>query len=410
MRVLVTEGSSLSARETITALGLAGHEIVLCGSRTVCIGRFSRFVRRFILGPAPAKDPAAFFRFVMQTIERERVAVLVPSHEEALIFSKMLPSLEKRVAVALPRYESYLELLSKARFTAVLAKLGLPSPKTLVLDSIEVMEKAAFYPSFLKTEYGTASAGVWRLESFADLHKVLETGALSEATNASSRLLLQERAPGALEAGYAEFDHGELVAFHASRRIIEGARGGRALNLGVERVDVARHFAAIGKHLDWHGPLAIDYLYDENDKIPRYIDASPRLCEPGAALAHGVDLPSMQVAISLGIRNGQTAFSSGGVKSHAMLQALLGSAERGATRRDLFRLSRQIESRRGEYEGSIEELTPTALDPLSALPLAFVKARLLARPSSAATIAGETVGAYAMDVRAVKAVEELTVS
>ena len=43
-KILLSEGSSLSAREAITALGLAGHRVELVTADALCLGRFSRFV------------------------------------------------------------------------------------------------------------------------------------------------------------------------------------------------------------------------------------------------------------------------------------------------------------------------------------------------------------------------------
>src|SRR5947199_9685955 len=45
-KILLSEGSSLSSREAITALGLAGHRVELLTSDPMCLGRFSRFVSR----------------------------------------------------------------------------------------------------------------------------------------------------------------------------------------------------------------------------------------------------------------------------------------------------------------------------------------------------------------------------
>jgi hypothetical protein len=46
-RVLVSESSSLSAQEAITALGMAGHQVGVCDPDPLCLGRFSRFVTRY---------------------------------------------------------------------------------------------------------------------------------------------------------------------------------------------------------------------------------------------------------------------------------------------------------------------------------------------------------------------------
>ena len=56
-RILLSEGSSLSSREAITAFGLTGHQVELVSSNPICLGRFSRFVNRVHRVPASGADP-----------------------------------------------------------------------------------------------------------------------------------------------------------------------------------------------------------------------------------------------------------------------------------------------------------------------------------------------------------------
>ena len=58
LHVLVTEGSSTSAREAITILGLSGHRVEVCDPSPYCLARFSRFVRKFHRCPGLRTDPA----------------------------------------------------------------------------------------------------------------------------------------------------------------------------------------------------------------------------------------------------------------------------------------------------------------------------------------------------------------
>src|ERR1700692_4025074 len=64
LRVLVSEGSSTSAREAITILGLSGHLIEVCDPSPYALARFSRFVAQFHRCPGLRDDPAGYLRFV----------------------------------------------------------------------------------------------------------------------------------------------------------------------------------------------------------------------------------------------------------------------------------------------------------------------------------------------------------
>ena len=69
LRVLVSEGSSTSAREAITILGLSGHHVEVCDPSPWCLSRFSRFVRKFHRCPGLRDDPAGYLAFVEQLSE-----------------------------------------------------------------------------------------------------------------------------------------------------------------------------------------------------------------------------------------------------------------------------------------------------------------------------------------------------
>ena len=75
LRVLLSEGSSTSAREAITCLALAGHEVDICDPDWHCLGRFSRLVRRFHRCPGLGVDPEGYLTFILDLISREHFDV-----------------------------------------------------------------------------------------------------------------------------------------------------------------------------------------------------------------------------------------------------------------------------------------------------------------------------------------------
>src|SRR6476646_888311 len=107
LRVLVAEGSSTSAREAITILGLSGHHIEVCDPSPWCLARFSRFVARFHRCPGLRNDPAGFLRFVEQLLATRHFDVLLPIHEQGFVFARVRQRLEARVGLALPSFENY---------------------------------------------------------------------------------------------------------------------------------------------------------------------------------------------------------------------------------------------------------------------------------------------------------------
>ena len=87
------------------------------------------------------------------------------------------------------------------------------------------------------------------------------------------------------------------------------------------------------------------------------------------------------------------------------MQALIGCASRGATRRDIMRECWHLVSGDGPYAGSTEELTPLRLDWVSAVPLAMTAMALLAAPRLAVTLARRGFGAHLLDLESIRRIE-----
>ncbi len=134
LRVLVSEGNSTSAREAITILGLSGHLVEVCDPSAYCLARFSRFVRKFHRCPGLRSDPAGFLSFVEKLLAAQPFDVLLPIHEQGFLFARVQQRLVGRVGLALPGFESYRAVHSKAGFSRLLDQLGLPQPATQIAE------------------------------------------------------------------------------------------------------------------------------------------------------------------------------------------------------------------------------------------------------------------------------------
>ena len=88
------------------------------------------------------------------------------------------------------------------------------------------------------------------------------------------------------------------------------------------------------------------------------------------------------------------------------MQALLGCAARGGTRREIFRECIRVAARRGPYADSIEELTPVRRDWISAVPLAMIALALLADPQLAGTLSKKGWGAHLLGAESIRLIED----
>lgn len=404
LRVLLSEGSSTSAREAITILGLSGHFVEVCDPSPYCLGRFSRFVRRYHRCPGLRRDPAGLLRFVEELLTKRRFDVLLPIHEQGFLFARAQQRLQGLAGLALPAFESYRAAHGKAGFVRLLKELDLPHPATRIVRSKGELHDAVRFPCVIKISIGTASRGVWLIRNDEELRRAVDEIDSHEAF--SDGILVQAFVRGATEKAQSVFCRGKLIGFHAYRQIALGAGGGDAIKQSVDRPIVSGDLARIGERLAWHGALSVDYIWPDEAARPLYIDCNPRLVEPMSAYLAGVDLVSLLLDVSQGKAPPSAAGGRIGVRTHLAMQALLGCALRGGRRRDVIRECANLILKKQSYAESREELTPARLDWLSAIPLAITAFSLLIAPKFAHSLMTKGWGDHLLDVKSVREIED----
>ncbi len=192
-KILLSEGSSLSSREAITALGLADHRVELISSTPMSLGRFSRFVSRVHRAPASGADPDGYLAAVIEIIKAENIDAVIPVHEQAYLFAAARQKLPAGVGIALADFAAFEQVQSKARLAALLTQLKVTQPDTEIIRSADDFAANRPYPFFVKAAFGTASAGVWRVgDAHARDALLLEL----EAHDAFAQGLLIQAGPG----------------------------------------------------------------------------------------------------------------------------------------------------------------------------------------------------------------------
>jgi predicted ATP-grasp superfamily ATP-dependent carboligase len=403
LRVLVSEGSSTSAREAVTILGLSGHLTEVCDPNPVALARFSQFVEKFHRCPGLRDDPSGYLAFVEELVAARHFDVVLPIHEQGFVLARVPQRFEDRVGLALPEFENYRTAHSKAGFSRLLDRLGVPQPATRILTSASEVRDVIRFPSLIKTSVGTASRGVWLVRNAGELeialHDLDTRGAFADG------VLVQDWVAGATEKAQAVFCRGQLVGFHAYRQIAAGAGGGEAIKQSVIRPKLRAHVATIGEDLAWHGALSVDCIVRDDNDAPLLIDCNPRLVEPMSAYLAGVDLVGVLLQVSLGETPKALPESRAGVRTHLAMQVLLGCALRGGTRRDIVREGWRLLAGNVPYADSTEELTPMRLDWVSTIPLAMTATALLVTPKLAATLARRGWGAHLLDPGSIRLIE-----
>lgn len=255
------------------------------------------------------------------------------------------------------------------------------------------------HPFYVKTSFGTASAGVWRVDDVArrdTLARDLEKrGAFEDG------VVVQAAANGPLERVQAVFDHGRLVAAHIYRQISAGPGGGDVLKASVLRPGVRASVEAIGAALDWHGALSFDYILDADTNTPLFFDANPRLVEPMSGWLSGVDLTGALLRVSLGESPPVQPPERAGMVTRLGLMGLMDAAQQRGRRSDVLRELVLLLCGAGRYRGSVEELVPLLTDPYCIVPLGVVLGKLLVSPASAFDLSRHAVETYSLTLAAI---------
>lgn len=394
MRVLLTEGSGLTSRQCATVLAGAGHEVGVLSSDPLCLCRFTRCVKTIHRVPGFAVEPFAWLDAALEVYARGEFDVLLPTQEQVAVLAVAADRWERLgVRTAVPPFTSLVRVQDKVAAHATLEELGLPQPRSVVLNDPAELEAWREFPVYLKTPIGTASGGVRRLASWDELAKL--PAEWWEATREGS-LLAQLPVAGRFAMVQAVFFRGELVAFHANERVREGIRGGASHKRAIDVPGARELIGHLGERLEWHGALSADLIL--GDEGPAIIDINPRLVEPVNALRSGTDLVAALLEVATGTKPQPQPKppSTTSARTHQLLLAVLGAAERERRRTVAAELWAAMRHR-GSYRDSAEELMPRwRSDPRGAALLAGAATAVLVRPAARNWFAGGAVSAYAL--------------
>jgi len=394
MRVLLSDGSGLTARQAAAQLADGGHAVDALSADPLSLVRFTRRVHRIHRVPRYGPDPLRWLDAALDVYRAGAMDVLLPTQEQVAVLSAGHDLVHAAgVRTIVPPFAALAQVQDKVSAFSTLAAAGLPQPEGAVLATPGQVAAWDRFPVFLKLPIGTAASGVRRVTGPGQLPDVI-AGAHAAGAFWAGGVLAQLPAGGPLVMTQSVFDHGELAAWHANLRVREGVGGGachkRSLALGEAREQVA----ALGRRLGWHGALSADAILTSTG--PRYIDLNPRLVEPANARRSGVDLLTPLLELACGATPRPQPSGQAGVRTHQLLLAVLGAAQHTGRRRAVLAEVLAAARHTGDYRGSAEELTPLRGDLRSATPLALALTALMIQPSAWRRFVGGSVRHYSL--------------
>jgi len=405
MRVLMTEGASSSARQALYGVPRSAT-VDLCAPSWMVQCRFSSRVRRVLVAPWVSGDPFGFLTFLREQVAGGRYDVLLPTHEETYLLSRFRDELGQQIGLAVPPFAAIRRVLGKIQFAEFAEEIGLPTPATKIGTADEVLTNPPAFPCFLKTEFGTASQSVRRVDDLASLRAAIADLRSGGTDESNERLLLQQPASGIHCTVQSVFQEGRLIGIHMAQAEEVGFLGTPMVRIGCRHPGVEEDVRRVGESLDWHGPIFLEYFFDPNSGKSSFIEVNPRIGEVSNAWLSGTNLVEATLRIALGQRCDPLPPGRLGVRSHAGFVWLILEAAEGGNRRAVWRRARYIR-RLSRLTPAVEnETTRFRDDPLSLLPAIKTYAHLLCSPPAAQQILTGTVDAYALSRNAVRRIDE----
>jgi predicted ATP-grasp superfamily ATP-dependent carboligase len=406
LKILLSEGSSITSRLALYGVG-RGHTIDLVASSRLCQSRFSRLVRRVHLGPPFSRDPLGYLEKLKELVSDERYDVLLPTHEQTYLLSRVRDQFDGIVGLAVPDFAAMERMQTKTEFIRLLDELGLPYPSARVVSTRDELERETELPCFVKTPFGTAGNGVHRVENREQLLAVAALLEAASVLDGRQETLVQQPARGTQAQMSTVFQHGRLVAWHAFEAREIGVGGSAIALVGANHPLVAEQIAQLGKHIAWHGAAFFDYFIDPATGRAEYIEANPRLGASISAMKSGVDLCGQLIRVSLGEEVDPLPSPRPGVRTHQGFVIQISRALAGATRRRLCVETWRRWRGAGLYESSEDEFTRLGDDWLSLLPELGIQALLLAWPGAAQRLVSKTVADYSLTAAAARQIRGL---
>ena len=195
LKVLLTEGSSTSARHVL--YGLDRQYIVdILDPNRICQCRFSRRVHRHYRCPRLSKNPTAYLEFLLQRLSEEHYDVLFPTHEQVYLLARYRDQLQRYVHVALPDFKAMDSLIGKADFVRLLQSLELPHPETSFAKSRQQLMRTKHFPCFVKLDHSTAGEGVRRVCNADEMSQVADEFEAKGWLDGDTMVLVQRQVEG----------------------------------------------------------------------------------------------------------------------------------------------------------------------------------------------------------------------
>ena len=299
--VFITDGQWRKTLAAVRALGREGFIVWVGDKWKLSTSFFSKYCKRKVVYPDPVKYHEKFRQFMLDFISSERPDVTIPADDETVkFFSKNKNVLQEYTKIPVANYETIELANNKAEIIRIAKKIGIPIPKTSIVNDVESIDIPSNFPLIVKPNLGSGSRGMFVVNDEEQLFN-----AVQEITKKGMIALVQEKIP--MEgAGYGVSAllnwKSEVRAIFVHKRLREyPVRGGPStLRISVKYPELAKLGVKLLKYIGFQGAAMVEFKMDPRDNTPKLMEINPRLWGSlQLAIASGVNFPLYLVKLAL---------------------------------------------------------------------------------------------------------------
>jgi predicted ATP-grasp superfamily ATP-dependent carboligase len=245
-------------------------------------------------------DPEAFVDAVLELVERYRPRVVIPAHDGTIeALRKRRGEIEQRTALALAPEKALAVAVDKSRTLEAARDLGIAVPKTVRVDDVRDLERAAKQvglPIVIKavTSWIQSAAAGERLTAQLAVDLTEARQVVERVLSGGGSVLLQEWVSGSREAVWILYAHGRVLARFAqvAHRMFPILGGSSIVRESIPLPrDVLEAAERLVISLGLDGYSEVEFRRDGRGR-PLLMEINPRLsASVELAVRAGVDFP-----------------------------------------------------------------------------------------------------------------------
>ena len=159
MTVLVLDGHSRAALETLQSLGRAGMEVDLAAEAKDCLAMHSRYAARKLRQPSQ-ESVAEFHAWLRAQDKKRNYTLIVPATEASLLGLRLLDENDPlRAKAVIPGNDALDIALDKEKTWQLARELGVPAPGSILLSSLAEIGQVGQFPIVLKPTHSKVVVG-----------------------------------------------------------------------------------------------------------------------------------------------------------------------------------------------------------------------------------------------------------